>query len=332
MKDNSIFNRVKNVLVGCCYGDALGMPTEMLSHQKIKELFPFGINGFYPSTKEDFFNRKLPKGSMTDDTIHTILLVETLIENEGNVTAESYIKYLQKWYIENIDVAESLAGPSTIKALQLILNGCPIEKAGLLGRTNGALMKISPIGVIENYKNLTAFVDKVEQVCLATHNTSIAISGASCIAACISYGVRGGNNIDEMWNIACKAANEGLKRGNQMPFASIERRVKHFKNLINTKSYSEVLDLLVNVYGTTEQILDTIGAIVCAIEYGKLDIFKTAKFCAELGADTDTIGAISTAIAGSLGASASEDDIRLLSKVNNIDFDYYTLQLMKYMK
>ena len=61
--------RVLGMLKGVALGDAMGMPTEVMSQQTIKKNHPNGVNGLFPSEKGGPFQRDLPAGSITDDTV-----------------------------------------------------------------------------------------------------------------------------------------------------------------------------------------------------------------------------------------------------------------------
>lgn len=87
---------------------------------------------------------------MTDDTINSILVTEMLSENGGRVDAQVFIKKLRYW-MKHSDKSSAVVGPSTAKALELIEAGTPMEEAGSTGTTNGAAMKIVPIGLLAGY-------------------------------------------------------------------------------------------------------------------------------------------------------------------------------------
>ena len=70
---------------------------------------------------------------------------------------------------------------------------CPPEEAGSEGDTNGAAMRIAPVGIMLPPEPLDALVDKVAETCRATHNTSIAIASAAAVAAAVSHGIAGGD-------------------------------------------------------------------------------------------------------------------------------------------
>lgn len=77
---------------------------------------------------------------------------------------------------ENSGVSAYVSGPSTLKALDKIAKGVPVEEAGVTGTTNGAAMKIAPIGIVSDYREMQNLIKNVYQICLPTHNTKIAIA------------------------------------------------------------------------------------------------------------------------------------------------------------
>ena len=73
--------------------------------------------------------------------------------------------------------SHDLLGPSTIKALALAAEGVSPDHTGRWGETNGAAMRIAPIGVGVPGDPPERLVDAVEQASRVTHNTGIAIAG-----------------------------------------------------------------------------------------------------------------------------------------------------------
>lgn len=330
--DKELLKRIKGTLVGCAYGDAMGMPTEFLKREDIKELFPNGVDTFYPTTERDFIGRHLQAGEVTDDTINTVLLIQMLIDNQGKVSSEGYLKYLQGWVKEHPEKNDVVAGPSTKRALAALENGTPIEKAGILGTTNGAAMKISPIGIVFDYRDLQNLVNQVYEVCMPTHNNAVAIAGASAIAACVSYSIRGGKDIEDLWKLALEAISLGNKKGYRLPGVSMEYRIKTIKKLVDTQSYDEVIYELQNLYGTGVESIETVPTVLAIIQLAKGDPCKAARISANIGADTDTIGAISTAICGAMNQTFEMKDIKLLETVNQLNFDELAEGLFPYIQ
>lgn len=312
--------RIKGAIIGVAYGDAMGMPTEFWTREQIKENFPHGITSFMKSTDQDFFHRQMQVGEVTDDTINTKMILDSLIYLHGDIHVEDYLKRLQLW-AQDTSVSQYVCGPNTMKALEAIQKGVSIHESGKFGTTNGAAMKIVPIGFISNYQSMEDLVHRVEQICIPTHNTSIAIAGASIVAACISYGIQGGNDLTKLWEVAIAAYEVGKHRGHQLPCASLRHRLEHVRKICLKHPQEEVMDILYHFLGTGMETIETIPASLAIVLLSQGNPIVAAKLSAELGGDTDTIGAISTAICGSMNPYFTIEDIKLLESVNQIDFD-----------
>src|SRR5262249_57939928 len=69
-----------------------------------------------------------------------------------------------------------LLGASTRRALEAIAAGASIEDAGRSGTTNGAAMRITPVGVATPSGDPGLLVDRVVAASRVTHNTGIALA------------------------------------------------------------------------------------------------------------------------------------------------------------
>lgn len=320
---------IRGTLIGVAYGDALGMPTEYWTREHIKAVFPSGVTTFYESTKDDFFHRQMRKGEVTDDTINTILILQAILDADGKLDVNDYIKRLNSWR-DDVGIAQYVCGPNTMKALDLIKQGVSIQDSGKFGTTNGAAMKIAPIGMIRDYHDMKGLVDQVEQLCIPTHNTSIAIAGASVVAACISYGIQGGKDLSVLLKIANEAAIEGSSRGHQIPSPSLMKRIEIIQELCNTSEPEEIFDTLYGVYGTGVETIESIPSALAIVLVAKGDPVLAAHFSASLGGDCDTIGSIASAICGSMNPQFKQEDIELLESVNQIDFNSLSEAILVY--
>lgn len=327
-KNKELLNRLKGILLGGAVGDAFGMPTEFLTNEQIKKLFRSGITNFQPSTNFDFLGREMKAGEVTDDTINTILITEMLIEEKGKIDADKYITKLIEW-TNHSEIAQFVSGPSTLKALTLIQEGTSINEAGKFGTTNGASMKIAPIGIISDFNDMDTLIDNVYQICLPTHNTSIAVSGACAIAACISYAVSGGTDIEELWLVAEKAISMCTK-GIDTPSPSLTVRLKYAKKIAEENTLEEAMEKIYTILGTGVETIETIPAVLAVIQMAQGDPMKAAKISAVIGGDTDTIGAISTAICGGMNPIFSPETTDFIEKTNKLDFEKLAIDLLPY--
>ncbi|MFS0661281.1 ADP-ribosylglycohydrolase family protein [Niallia alba] len=318
--NNELLKRIKGILIGGAIGDAYGMPTEFWTYSQIKRNFPNGIQTLLPSLENQLIPRTLPAGSITDDTINTIMILESIVKNQGKLNAMDYIKHLTEW-ISNAKDSKLVSGPSTLRAVQAIKNGVPINKTGFGNTTNGAAMKISPIGLISEYKHLDELMNNVYDICLPTHNSSIAVSGACVVAACISYVAAGGMDLNEMWELAIKVAEDSKGIGAEFPSPSLSFRIQYVRDIVDNCHEEEAVIRIVNELGTGVETIETIPAVLAVVQLANGDPMKAAKISASLGADTDTIGAISASICGGMTPIFDESDVSLIEEINSLDFD-----------
>ena len=141
-------NRARGALYGLAIGDALGMPTQMLSRREIVERWGEQLRGFEPAPPDHPIAAGLPAGAITDDTEQAVLLGRFLVEGHGTVDPGELAQALVSW---ERDMAArgslDLLGPSTKRAIAAVLAGVPPEEAGASGDTNGAAMRIAPVGI-----------------------------------------------------------------------------------------------------------------------------------------------------------------------------------------
>ena len=84
-----------------------------------------------------------------------------------------------------------LLGPSTAAALERLRSGVSSWESGRFGSTNGAAMRITPVGIACGLAPLAGFIDRVAQASMVTHNTGLGIGGAAAVVGAVSAGVAG---------------------------------------------------------------------------------------------------------------------------------------------
>jgi ADP-ribosylglycohydrolase len=140
--------RARGALYGLAIGDALGMPTQLLSRREIINRWGPLLTGFEPAPPGHPIAAGMPAGSVTDDTEQAVLLGRLLVRGNGAIDPHQLATALALW---ERDMAErgslDLLGPSTKRAIAAVLAGTPPEEAGATGDTNGAAMRITPVGI-----------------------------------------------------------------------------------------------------------------------------------------------------------------------------------------
>lgn len=294
---DTALDRAMGALMGGALGDALGMPTQLLSARAIAAAYGH-VDRFLPPTPDHPVSRGLEAGTITDDTEQALLLGRVLLGSGRIFDHRRWANALLDWERDvRARGSYDLLGPSTKRALDAINNGIAPEEAGRYGDTNGAAMRIAPVGVMMPPQPLAALVAKVAETCRATHNTSIAIASASAVAAAVSRGVAGGD-WRQASHDALAAAKQGAKLGHWVAGADIAARIEWAQRLVRGRTEAEATRLIVDLVGTSVASQEAVPAAFAVLEVADGDPWRAAVISANLGGDTDTIGAIAAGIAG----------------------------------
>jgi ADP-ribosylglycohydrolase len=293
-----LFRRAYGCLAGVAFGDAMGMPTSLFTQKQVKETFPDGVNDFLPAPPGHLIHNGMPAGSITDDTQQTILIAEYLLA-DGVANAENLAWSLIHWAEKVGGFDTQYLGPSTRRALEFIRNGGSIEDSGWMGDTNGAAMRISPVGIIHP-GDLDAAVRDAAEVCKPTHNTSVAISGASAIACAIAAGMTGAST-EEVIDAFLYGVEKGSRHGNPWASASIKRRTEWALDLAkSSRDESSFWTDLYDLIGAGVAMTETAPVTIALISYYDCNPLEVVRAAANMGGDADTIGAIAGSIAGTM--------------------------------
>jgi len=326
-----IYNKALGALLGVAYGDSYGMPTSLWNPGMIKKNFPEGINELLPAPKGHVIHNGMVAGQITDDTQQTLLLADQFIE-EGKFTKEGTAKRLLEW-ARKLNAFETLIlGPSSLRALKMIDEGADIESTGKMGDTNGAAMKITPVGIV-NPGDYDAVVRDVAEVCTPTHNTNIAIAGSSAIACAVSAGMAG-KDIDGITEAFFYGAEKGMNLGNQWYGASVIKKGEWALNLIKSgKKEEEIWQDLYDYIGAGVAMPESAATALALVVMYNGNPLNTAYAAANMGGDCDTIGAIAGGIAGAYSGSGifPENIVNQLSAVNKVDFKNYAFRITEKM-
>ncbi|MBZ9736686.1 ADP-ribosylglycohydrolase family protein [Mesorhizobium sp. CA18] len=290
-------DRAMGALIGGALGDALGMPTQLLSPTRIAELYGH-VEEFVAPAADHPVSKGLPAGAITDDTEQALLLGRILVESGERFDHARWVNALLDWEREvKARGSYDLLGPSTKRAIDAINSGVPAEEAGRGGDTNGAAMRIAPVGIMMPPEPLDVLVSKVAETCRATHNTSIAIASAAAVAAAISLGVSGGDWRGASGH-AVAAARLGAALGHWVTGGDIAARIVWAQELVRCKAEKQAIKLIVDLVGTGVASQESVPAAFAVLEVAQGDPWRAAVIGANLGGDTDTIGAIAAGMAG----------------------------------
>lgn len=360
-------DKVQGVVFGIAYGDALGATIEKLTYEEIK--LKYGEvkdirTKWYKSewAPELRLNRMRGNGIVTDDTLMTMALIQTYLEEKrhldcwdmGNefVRQIVYVKrYIPEFGKESV-IQERLFYPEKYIFQRHVLANCEPREGGLGNMVNcGAAMYIAPIGVVNAGNPYTAYSEAIQFAC--GHQVSYGLEAAGVLAACIAEAFKKEATMDSIIDTAQKYAKDGtkaaieaivieadkLKSKQIFDQDSVVKRfhetLKPYSPMENDVNRSETkLGIPSNHY--TPSRLFSIEELPIALGYLRLyeDFSRSIVGGINSGRDTDSIGVMIGAICGALHGKKiiSEEDCALLEEVNKLSLEKNALAFSKVAK
>jgi ADP-ribosylglycohydrolase len=309
--------RARGALYGLAIGDALGMPTQMLSRAEIVRRWGPLLCGFEPAPPGHPIASGMPAGAVTDDTEQAVLLARLLVRDRGTIDSRVLAAALTEWERAMAERGSlDLLGPSTQRAVAAILAGVPPEEAGATGSTNGAAMRIAPVGIAvpiarhgsTSEARLSTLVDHVVMASSVTHNTGVALAGAAAVAAAVSAGVSGAT-IAQATALGIQAARIAARRGHWVAGADVAARIEWATGLLaghaQAGGEAEAAELIFTLVGTSLATQESVPAAFAVLAAVPADPWRACRMAASLGGDCDTIAAMTGAIAGACHGAGS---------------------------
>ena len=299
------FSRAYGALAGLALGDALGMPTQAMSPEQIRAVYGT-ITGLVDGDASQPYAPGMPAGSVTDDTEQALLVASLLVRGRGAssgrvaLDAGEFAHALLAWEDSMIERGSlDLLGPSTKAALERVRAGEDPLTVGGTGTTNGAAMRVTPIGIAMSTADPEAFADAVWSSCQVTHATRQGFQSAALVAAAVSMGIDAVHSTTpDLTSLLWKAVTyvDSLpERGAWTPDPDVVAATRRAMQLVANPASSS-LECLVEQVGTS---VASAQAIPMAFALLARDPSPRALLdAANIGGDTDTIGAIAGAILG----------------------------------
>ncbi|WP_456047534.1 PfkB family carbohydrate kinase [Actinomyces sp.] len=330
-------SRAYGAFAGLALGDALGMPTQAMSPVQIRAVYG-RVTGLVDGDASQPYAPGMPAGSVTDDTEQALLIASLLVRGGGSssgrvaLDAGDFSHALLSWEDSMIERGSlDLLGPSTKAALERVRAGEDPLTVGGLGTTNGAAMRVTPIGIAVSTADPEVFADAVWSSCQVTHATRQGFQSAALVAAAVSLALDWPEaSASDMTALLWKAVSyvDSLpERGAWTPDRDVVAATRRAMQLVANPA-SSPLECLVEQIGTS---VASAHAIPMAFALLARDPSPRALLdAANLGGDTDTIGAIAGAILGSvLGVEAF--DPAMLTQVeltSHLDLPSIALELL----
>jgi len=272
------FDNVIGCILGTAVGDALGLPYEGLTPQRAERLFK-------DKTRYHFlFN----KGMVSDDTEHTCMVAQSLIESRGDskLFAKRMAWRLRFWLVG----LPAGVGFATLRSILKLWCGFPPDKSGVFSAGNGPAMRSALIGLCYGHDE-AKLTELVRALTIITHSDPKAYWGALAISlaahiSCSSEVVDGSQFYDRLKTLlSSEPASEFL---NLIKAAvSSSQTTKDFVSSLGLKK------------GVSGYVYHTVPVVIHAWFSHPQDFQSGMLEILSCGGDTDTTGAILGGIIGS---------------------------------
>lgn len=323
--------RIHGCIAGLALGDALGMPGQP-TPETTRQRNAGWIDRLLPAPSDDVSGHAgLAAGTATDDTTAMIALVRSLIAH-GRVERGLVAEALIAWVDELGGLDTPYIGPSTKQAIRALREGVSPSESGKRGWTNGAAMRVAPLGFL-HASDLDATTRIAVESAYPTHATSTACSAAAAVACAVAACTQPDATLEDLVKAACYGADLGATLGMEAVSPSISRRIHFAIDLVkgNHSDQQKLLDLY-DLVGMGMAAYETIPAAFAVIQMAQGDPMRAIILSANIGGDTDTTAAIAGAICGAYRGIGALDSVMVhtIETVNGYDFaaltaDYYAV-------
>jgi ADP-ribosylglycohydrolase len=352
----SFAERVKGVIFGTAYGDAMGAVVEKMTHREIKEKYGRVETVMTKWWKADFpetarLARMRGQGIVTDDTLMTLALMNVYCIERRHLdaydVANEFVKeiafrprYIPEFGKEAL-ILDRLFYPEKHIFNRHVLANCEPREGGYGNMINcGAAMYISPIGIVNACNPKGAYDEAI--LFGSGHQASYGLEAAGIMACCVAKAFEPGVTVDDLVNTALLYAKDGTKRaiadicetalslrGSKEDKAEVVRR---FHESIGKYSpMGDDVNRSVDKVGIpsnhyTPSRLFSIEELPLALAYIILhegNFLEAVKDGVSSGRDTDSIGVMIGAILGAMQGVAAipAEEITVLEEINKQEMD-----------
>ncbi|MEX3846201.1 ADP-ribosylglycohydrolase family protein [Paraburkholderia sp. BR10882] len=348
----SLQDRIRGLLYGIAYGDALGATVEKLSASQIRERFGrvTSINTEWHRAKDDEAGRKgriRGGGIVTDDTFMVLSLMSVYNEVGRHLDAWDMadamvrqIAWVPRWIPElqrETVLIERLFYPEKWIYLRHQLASCDPRQGGMGNMVNcGAAMYIAPIGAINAGDPKGAYDEAIAFA--SGHQESYGLEAAGVLASAVAAAFVPGVAIEAVVEAALGVAKDGTRAAiDAIADAAVRLRGKDYETVVTEfhriiGRFSPIGDdvehtarkagIASDAYRPSrrlsiEELPLALGFIMT--NYG--DFHQAIEDGINSGRDTDSIGVMIGAVLGAMhGSTVIEERIcRQLDEVNRLD-------------
>ena len=276
-------DRFRGTVIGTAVGDSLGLPAEGLSRRRMKRIFG-------PTWRHRFV---FGWGMTSDDTEHTVFVGQSLLVHPDSVTEFSRrLAWCLRWWLVSLPAGIGLA---TLRSILRLWLGFNPARSGVHSAGNGPAMRSAVIGAVFASRTdlLEAYVEASTKL---THSDPRAVIGARTVARLAGWIVR----------------EELTQKPSRNRFLALLRQCgsedREWLGIVETIQSACIQDLSVEGFadslglsgGVSGYIYHTVPVAAYAWYKHFGDFEATVTAVLDCGGDTDTVGAISAALAGAV--------------------------------
>jgi ADP-ribosylglycohydrolase len=164
--------------------------------------------------------------------------------------------------------------------------------------------------------------------------STIFVFASSAVAAAVSEALKPDSTVKSIISASRRAAKIGEIRGAQLAYPSIEKRITMATRLVFGKTPEASAEALYAKIGADIASSDSIPTAIGLFVAGHGDPMATITLAANMGGDTDTIGAMAGGITGAFAGIEAfpKPIIDTVDRVNHLDLRGKSRQLMEYAR
>ena len=320
--------RIGHVLQAFAIGDAMGMPTQLLTHAKALELF--NQDGPLGDARADHeLCPSLPGGTITDDTHQLLILADNLIAGEGAFDEPSFARELLSWEASMAAAGSlDLLGPSTKAALLALAQSVDPLSVSLAGTTNGGAMRIPALACaipVLPIRGAEALISSTLEVNRLSHNSPYANLGCIAIATMISAGIDGidyDTALDAALNSVVYLA-ERIDAADYNYLGDLKRLLFEVDHAHAIGGDEQALAYIDDEIGSSMESRESVVAAFAVAHLAQHSPIRAAVAGARLGGDSDTIAALASAMVAAFGVWEQPEQLawQKVAGVNGLDFE-----------
>jgi ADP-ribosyl-[dinitrogen reductase] hydrolase len=208
VEDPMLLSRAQGCLLGQIAGDSLGSLVEFSSAKQVALRFP----GAGPKALMDGGHWNTLAGQPTDDSELALAMARSIIARGGydrEYVAQAYCD----WFASGpFDKGNTISAALTAAIMARKNGESPVKAAAaaakMSSQANGALMRVSPLGIYAHNKSVSESWELAKLDCELTHPNPICVQANALFACAIAFAIRRRASTGDVFNFCLQLAND----------------------------------------------------------------------------------------------------------------------------